>query len=319
MKTILKRERELIIDLTGEGAINLPAGVLEKDIHITEALRYLAKPNDLGIDLIFCGGTSLSKAHGIIDRMSEDLDFKSTLPKDLSRTGSRKLLSHFRERLVSDFREIGFDVPKDQMVVGDEGRALVINLLYQSEFDAVASLRPEVKLEIHVRSPLLKVEEHSIATIVDETLGNRKEQFTINCISPVETLAEKILSFLKRNSYALVYPDDESWDDQLIRHIYDVLLIYRQQPNLLDVLPLGMFKQMAIADGVQYGDKYIAFVEDPRRELLKALDDFSASETAIDLYQKFVSALVYGAQPVDFEEARLVFIGLAKELIRRDF
>ncbi len=319
MKTITSRERELIVDLVGEGKVSLPAGALEKDIHITEALRYLAQPNRLGIDLIFCGGTSLSKAHGIIDRMSEDLDFKSILPSELSRTTARNLLERYREKLISDFRGMGFEVPKGQMVVRDEGRSLVMNLLYQSQFDAVASLRPEIKVEIHVRTPLLEVQDHSIATIVDRELEQSAEQFTINCLSAAETLAEKILSFLRNNAYALANPNDDSLDDQLIRHVYDVLLIYRKQPHLLDELPKGIFKQMAIADGEQYGRQHIAFLENPQKELLNALDAFGGSESAESLYQQFVNALVYGAEPVDFEEARLVFIDLANQLISRDF
>lgn len=319
MKTITNRERELIVDLTGEGAVGLPAGVLEKDIHITEALRYLAQPNDLGIELVFCGGTSLSKAHDIIDRMSEDLDFKSILPVELSRSTSRKLLGQFRERLVNDFRAMGFDVPQNEIVVGDEGRSLVMNLHYQSTFDAVASLRPEIKLEIHARAPLLKIEGRQIATIVDEVLGISKEQFVINCLSPTETLAEKILSYLRKNSYALANPDADKLDDQLIRHVYDVLLIYRKQPNFLDDLPKGIFKQMAIADGLQYGDQHKAFIENPKNELLKALDAFDGSESSERLYQQFVSALVYGASPENFEGASLVFIDLARKLIDRDF
>jgi predicted nucleotidyltransferase component of viral defense system len=117
MKTITNQERELILDLTGEGIIRLPAGVLEKDILITEVLQYLSLTNNFDIELIFCGGTSLSKAYGIIDRMSEDLDFKSILPSGLSRSSRRKLLEKFREKLTFDIESLGFEVPKEQIVV----------------------------------------------------------------------------------------------------------------------------------------------------------------------------------------------------------
>jgi len=35
--------------------------------------------HDVGIQLVFAGGTCLSKAHGLINRMSEDIDIKVLL------------------------------------------------------------------------------------------------------------------------------------------------------------------------------------------------------------------------------------------------
>ena len=50
-----------------------PAYLLEKDIWIVWALRTLfAAP--VGASLVFKGGTSLSKAYGVIRRFSEDVD-----------------------------------------------------------------------------------------------------------------------------------------------------------------------------------------------------------------------------------------------------
>ena len=42
MKTITERERQLINAVVAEGLTSLPAGVLEKDLLITEAPRGLA-------------------------------------------------------------------------------------------------------------------------------------------------------------------------------------------------------------------------------------------------------------------------------------
>ena len=47
------------------------------------------------VKLLFCGGTSLSKAHGLIERMSEDADLKMVLTEagqKLSRTKLRRYL-----------------------------------------------------------------------------------------------------------------------------------------------------------------------------------------------------------------------------------
>lgn len=52
--------------------LGLPAGVVEKDYWVTQALRALQA--EYPGDFIFKGGTSLSKAYGLIERFSEDID-----------------------------------------------------------------------------------------------------------------------------------------------------------------------------------------------------------------------------------------------------
>jgi predicted nucleotidyltransferase component of viral defense system len=52
----------------------LPAGVIEKDYWAMEVLRSATTEIAGAMDLVFKGGTSLSKAFGIIERFSEDID-----------------------------------------------------------------------------------------------------------------------------------------------------------------------------------------------------------------------------------------------------
>ncbi len=54
-------------------ALRLPAEFVEKDYWITETLRSVARPME-GAEVVFKGGTSLSKGHGLIERFSEDVD-----------------------------------------------------------------------------------------------------------------------------------------------------------------------------------------------------------------------------------------------------
>jgi predicted nucleotidyltransferase component of viral defense system len=80
MRQISAAQRELILDAVGEGLTPLPAGVLEKDLLVTAVLRSLADFRGPA-DIVFCGGTCLSKAHGLVRRMSEDVDFKIRMPE----------------------------------------------------------------------------------------------------------------------------------------------------------------------------------------------------------------------------------------------
>ena len=48
----------------------------EKDWYTTQVLKSLSEVDDSRFGLVFSGGTSLSKGYGLIDRFSEDIDFK---------------------------------------------------------------------------------------------------------------------------------------------------------------------------------------------------------------------------------------------------
>ena len=56
-------------------ALNIDTGFIEKDYYITMILKEFAKQRN---DIVFKGGTSLSKCYGIINRFSEDIDISFT-------------------------------------------------------------------------------------------------------------------------------------------------------------------------------------------------------------------------------------------------
>ena len=128
MKTITAREHDLILDVRNEGLTSLPPGIFEKDLLITEVLRTVVAVDSNGIGLVFCGGTCLSKAHGLIERMSEDIDFKLVLPEGLSRSARSRLLSQFKKRLAAVLEDAGFSVPAEQIIALDENSYVSLNL-----------------------------------------------------------------------------------------------------------------------------------------------------------------------------------------------
>lgn len=59
---------------TGADVLDRPAPLLEKDIWVVWTLSKLFNAAEVGQHLTFKGGTSLSKAYGVIRRFSEDID-----------------------------------------------------------------------------------------------------------------------------------------------------------------------------------------------------------------------------------------------------
>jgi predicted nucleotidyltransferase component of viral defense system len=90
-----------LITATSE-QLDLEDSVIEKDYFVTQVIHALSKIENEYFRLLFCGGTCLSKAHKIVNRMSEDVDFKIQLKKidaNLSKTKFLKELKEFRSHI----------------------------------------------------------------------------------------------------------------------------------------------------------------------------------------------------------------------------
>ena len=68
-----KDDKELLRDIivTVSERTGIDESIVEKDYYVTMILKELVQRNP---DVVFKGGTSLSKAYHVIDRFSEDID-----------------------------------------------------------------------------------------------------------------------------------------------------------------------------------------------------------------------------------------------------
>lgn len=315
MKTITARAHDLILDVRNEGLTSLPPGIFEKDLLITEVLRTVVAVDTDDIQLVFCGGTCLSKAHGLIERMSEDIDFKLVLPQGLSRSARSRLLSQFKKRLAAVLVDAGFAVPANEIIARDENSYVSLNLHYESRFAPVASLRPEIKVELNARPPVLPTSPLPIPSMLDVLIQAPKSGLHVECIGVEETLAEKVLSFLRRTAEARAGRNRADYDDRLVRHLYDVRAIARGREGL--VLAHEHFAALVAGDATQFRNQYPEFEEDPVGQMRVVLNALQHEADAFERdYLRFVDELVFG-EPVTFAEARAVFIELAERLIRQ--
>jgi predicted nucleotidyltransferase component of viral defense system len=313
MKTITAREHDLILDVRNEGLTSLPPGIFEKDLLITEVLRSVVAVDSDGIQLVFCGGTCLSKAHGLIERMSEDIDFKLVLPQGLSRGARSRLLSQFKKRLAAVLVDAGFAVPANEIIAWDENSYVSLNLHYESRFVPVASLRPEIKVELNARPPVLPTSPLPIPSMLDVLIQAPKSGLHVECIGVEETLAEKVLSFLRRTAEARAGRNRADYDDRLVRHLYDVRAIARGREGL--ALPHEHFAALVAGDAIQFRNQYPEFEKDPVGQMRVVLDALRHEADTFERdYLRFVDELVFG-EPVTFAEARAVFIELADQLL----
>ena len=209
----------------------IPAVYVEKDYWITKALRRVHE-SDHKETVVLKGGTALSKAHQIIERFSEDIDFALRNKQGLGDSRRRRLMKaveatvshdleykqgHPLESKHGSFRKTAYAFPiySDSTRLGQVASTILV------EINAFAEPNPAKTM------PLASVVgEHLEAVgrgdLVDDFgLG----PFDILVLTVERTLCEKIMG-LVRAGHAKE-PKDEY--RRRIRHFYDIVMILRHR------------------------------------------------------------------------------------------
>lgn len=306
MKTIADTHRQLINAVVAEGMSKLPAGVIEKDLLVTEVLRELSSISIAEMDIVFCGGTCLSKAHSLIERMSEDLDFKVRLSEEVSRSARSRQLRQLKHDLTRHFVDMGFHVPVDGVTARDENNYFSLALHFQSAFPRVVSLRSEIQVEFSARPMIRPTQRLAITSMLEVSASLPSQAFEMTCVSIEETLAEKVLSLLRRTAQMRVRDSSPSFDPRLVRHLFDVHAIMHAHPGIISMLPPVLFKQLVAEDAAQFSHQHPEFLDHPVAEMGSALVAIKTDPLFRLHYDDFLKELVYG-EPVAFETALAAF------------
>ena len=103
-KPLNENQLKELVSITSEKLDIRYPSIIEKDYYVTYIIHTLSDIKNEYFQLIFSGGTCLSKAHKITKRMSEDIDFKIQLKKinnKFSKTQLLKELKKFRTQIIS--------------------------------------------------------------------------------------------------------------------------------------------------------------------------------------------------------------------------
>lgn len=318
MRALRPERLELIDALVAETALGgITAGLLEKDEHLTDALRALFALRLDSMHLVFCGGTSLSKAHGLIERMSEDVDLKIVLAAQtpsLSRTQLRKRLSELKNTVSETLAGIGLVEDKSRARALNENRYFCSEWSYARQYGSVAGLRPHLQIELTARAPVLGIELCHIGSLADQLAGRQDNTFAVPTVAVAETVAEKVLSFLRRYAQhrAGLLPQD--WDTALVRHIYDVHCAHVRLPGIIATASQA-FAELVAGDQGEFGGQFPDFAAAALPVLSGALRQAGASTKIQAEYTQNLLPLIYGRVTPDFAEAFEGFEGVALALL----
>jgi hypothetical protein len=210
-------------------------GLIEKDWYVTRALGVLAAFDHGGSIPAFGGGTSLSKAWGLIRRFSEDIDFKVTMPPGASRNKAKRDRSAYRKRVLDGLIGAGFTLD-EKLVKRDENRFFSAALFYPGQFSTGPGLRPHVRVEMSLMPPELPSTTRPVGSLIAMAQGQPPEIAAFLCVDPVETAADK-MSALAWRVHAR-WRGNELDDPTIIRHLHDLAALKPSAAASADFVPL---------------------------------------------------------------------------------
>lgn len=297
--------------LDAQAHFGLPSlALVQKDWHVVRAMRAVVATDATPFRLIFSGGTCLARAHRLVDRMSEDVDFKIVAddPTPMSANQRRKQLGTLRDRITATLQAAGFDLGPRDMRSRDANHYTVYNLRYAGVDRTGEQLRPTIQVELNharLRCPAVTL---PVSSFVAEAFTRPPELLAISCVSVTETAAEKLVSLTRRTAMELAGLSCAP-DPNLVRHIHDLHAVHAHI-NRAEAIDLA--RSIAQSDAQEFSNQYPAYLADIAGETYKALDALQSDPAIRARYDAFVAGMVYG-EAVEFDEAMKTVSTLVNE------
>lgn len=232
----LSKERRIEILNQATELTGLPSVAIEKDWWVTLALNAsFSLPYSKNI--VFKGGTSLSKGWNLIERFSEDIDLAIDrkffgFDGDISKTQIKNLRKQSCEfisttflndltKILTEWKAIDECKLIAQPVKDSDKDPQVIEIHYNSVIDTSEYLPQRVLIEVSSRSLMEPIEERKITSILSENFPQQSfvtVPFAIPTVLPKRTFLEKI--FLLHEEFS--QEAEKIRIDRLSRHLYDL-------------------------------------------------------------------------------------------------
>lgn len=216
----------------------LPAYAVEKDGWVCILLQAVFQ-SKYAPNIIFKGGTSLSKAYHIINRFSEDIDLIidrkflgfEKLPskmaiKRLREASGSFIINEFREEIIQQLTNLGI-APDSYTIeyndkVDDTSDPNTLEFYYKPVIENNNPyIKPRVLIEMGARSLTEPAEKREVVSFIDAEyahLSFSQKSTVVNVVVPTRTFIEKVLLLHEEFSK----PIESIRSERLSRHIYDL-------------------------------------------------------------------------------------------------
>ena len=218
---MLHKDREIFEDILLRVSVEygIDAAIIEKDYYVTLLLKNIA---GLVPEIIFKGGTSLSKCYRLIERFSEDIDI--SIFEEVKPTESRR--RKLKEGIVKavELSELTLENKDDIRSRRDFNRYIIA---YPSVFSSSA-VKPKLIVETAVFTGIYPTEIQTVGNYIFDYLSKNNalnfvdtttlRPFPIKVQKPERTFIDKVFALC---DYHLA-----GSHEQHSRHIYDIYRLF---------------------------------------------------------------------------------------------
>jgi predicted nucleotidyltransferase component of viral defense system len=283
----------------------------EKDWYTQHILGVIAKFESDEFQPIFSGGTSLSKGYGLIQRFSEDVDFRV---RPLKEKLTRSYRSNYQDRLVEAILTSSSDLQLVREVYKrDRSTFLKCQIAYPSQFSSTNTVRSHIQVELTFEPPQLEPEVRPISSLIHQLTQQPPEITGMACLNLAETAADKIAAL----SWRVVSkePDSDRYDPRIIRHLYDLSYL---SPQIIDNPNWSKLSLETISHDLKTRDKSLASqIESPQKLLNQLMNKLGGNPLYREHYRQFVEDFAYG-ESLSFDRAVESLSDLTKRLVKSE-
>jgi hypothetical protein len=291
------------------GHLGVPESFVEKDFWAIEVLRAASRGRTISlldgsianVHFLFKGGTSLSRAFGILQRFSEDVDLLAVFPDDSSAKARHRVLKQV-DADVTEHLGIAGDLVRGS---SDTGVKRYTRYNYPTPQHDTA-LTEGVLLELGSRGGTHPATTASIRSLLadvavaqlDVPLKDWEElaPFDAMVLAPERTLLEKLCAL-----HTAVASGDDDAAFSMGRHLYDVHCLLGDERVLDALRKLGQLGVTELAEDIHEHSIDAGF-DSVRRPAdgfatSPAFVERSADRSPLGRGYRTVSTLAYGAVP----------------------
>lgn len=313
---MLDKETKEIIEATSI-KLNINPSAVEKDLYVTKVIELMSAIKNDHFNLYFQGGTCLAKAYKIIQRMSEDCDFRIQLNPSSSlksKDAKRKALREFRYAIIDTLNRNGFNISDDELHIRNEGQFMSIRTAYPSEFIAAKTMKPYLALEFFLGTVKLPTESKWVTTLIQQTFSETLDDPAIqaHCVAVTETAAEKWVALTRRVATAL--HRNHYRDPNLVRHLYDLYKI-NQNGRFINEEFKCIVSEIIAADREQFKNHNKDYYENPVGEIKRTLNELERDYAWRECWDQFTHVMVFDKHKPTYKEALQNLHIISEELI----
>ena len=206
---------ELIIGAANELAI--PTNVIEKDYYVTITLKALAEKTK---DLVFKGGTSLTKCYQLLDRFSEDIDLSYAAESGMPGESKKKQL---KNNIVSTMEKFGFTI-NNLDTTKSRRNYNCYRANYPSIYEQSGILKSELVIETYVAMLPFPTTKRMVDNYIYRFLNkiNRLDLAETYDLMPFGITTQTIERTLVDKVFALCDYYMQGMTERHSRHLYDI-------------------------------------------------------------------------------------------------